>query len=107
MESLTKRENEVAFETSMGLSEKMVGDKLNISPKTVSKHKQTIREKTGANNDKDLTRMYVLSNLHKFLITVVFLAIQMFTVFVTQDGQERMFRRASKSGKRTRKELII
>jgi Response regulator containing a CheY-like receiver domain and an HTH DNA-binding domain len=97
MKTLTKREHEVAEKISNGFSEKMIADKLCIAHGTVRKHKNNIQQKLGAFNDKDVVRIYVLSNLEKFVfLFFITLQIQM-SVSVT-DLNVRVFR-SVRSGK--------
>jgi DNA-binding CsgD family transcriptional regulator len=100
MEILTKREDEVALQNAWGLSEKMIAAKLFISRLTVRKHKGNIMKKWNAANDKDMTRIYVLSNPQKFMLTL-FIALQ-FGMIYTQDSSVRVFKtaRAAKTAKR-------
>lgn len=97
MDQLTIRENQIGYETCLGLSEKMVAEKLFISEKTVHTHKKNIRKKIGAANDKDLVRMYVLSNIQKFMLAV-FMALQCHMTFIASDFDVKRVR-----GKRVNK----
>ena len=56
-EMLTRRESEVLKEITDGSSNKEVGRKLGISPRTVEVHRARIMEKLGARNAADLVRI--------------------------------------------------
>lgn len=56
-ELLTRRESEVLKEITDGSSNKEVGRKLGISPRTVEVHRARIMEKLGARNAADLVRI--------------------------------------------------
>lgn len=57
VELLTRREKEVLKEITDGSSNKEVGRKLGISPRTVEVHRARIMEKLGARNAADLVRI--------------------------------------------------
>jgi len=48
--SLTEREQEVLILIAEGMSNKDIGNTLNISPRTVDSHRTNIRNKTGIKN---------------------------------------------------------
>lgn len=58
---LTKREIEILKLVADGKSLKEIGDKLFISLKTVSSHKENIKHRLGLDNDVKLT-LYALRN---------------------------------------------
>lgn len=58
---ISKRENEVLVLISQGLSNKEIGEKLFISPKTVDNHRTNLLSKTGTNNSASLI-MYAIKN---------------------------------------------
>src|SRR6476661_7711937 len=60
---LTPREREVLAQIAEGASNKEVGRRLGISPRTVEVHRARIMEKIGARNAADLVRI-VLSSGH-------------------------------------------
>jgi len=47
---ISKREREILFLMSDGFSNKMIAEKLNISEKTVKRHRENMQDKTGASN---------------------------------------------------------
>ena len=55
--SLTPRERQVLAEVMAGASNKEVGRKLGISPRTVEVHRARVMEKLGAKNACDLVRI--------------------------------------------------
>lgn len=57
--SISKRENEIIEELSHGLSEKEIGEKLYISPKTVSNHLDNIRRKLGVSKNIEIVAYYI------------------------------------------------
>lgn len=61
-EHLTRREKEVLKEITDGSSNKEVGRKLGISPRTVEVHRARIMEKLGARNAADLVRIVLGGN---------------------------------------------
>lgn len=56
---ISKRENEVIEELAHGLSEKEIGEKLFISPKTVKIHLDNIRKKIGVSKNIEIVAYYV------------------------------------------------
>lgn len=56
-ERLTPRESEVLDVIATGASNKEVGRRLGISPRTVEVHRARIMEKLGARNSADLVRI--------------------------------------------------
>lgn len=57
--SISKRETEIIEELSHGLSEKEIGEKLYISPKTVSNHLDNIRRKLGVSKNIEIVAYYI------------------------------------------------
>lgn len=107
MKRLTKQENAISYLIASGYSEKEIASKLFIAESTVHTHARNIRRKIHARSAVDVARFYILANPKMFFIATMFLVIQLFTVFVNQDGQEKRFRRLSRNGRRARKELTI
>lgn len=60
-ETLSDREFEILKLLATGLSVKVIGEQLNISPKTVSTYRARIVEKTGLHSNAELAR-YVMEN---------------------------------------------
>ena len=73
---LTLRESQICELVSHGNSEKQIAYQLHISEKTVSTHTKNIRRKLGAACAVDIARWYILNNLQKFVVTMVFVFIQ-------------------------------
>lgn len=57
--SISKRENEIIENLSHGLSEKEIGEKMYISPKTVSNHLDNIRRKLGVSKNIEIVAYYI------------------------------------------------
>lgn len=57
--SISKRENEIIENLSHGLSEKEIGEKMYISPKTVSNHLDNIRRKLGVTKNIEIVAYYI------------------------------------------------
>lgn len=60
--SLTKREREVLHLLSEGLTSKEIGDRLCISPRTVDKHRENLKEKLGVRNAVEAVRIFFRHN---------------------------------------------
>jgi two-component system response regulator FixJ len=58
-ELLSKRQREVMELAAAGLSNKEIGAKLSISPKTVENHRAWVMERIGARNVADLVRIAI------------------------------------------------
>lgn len=56
---LTKREQEIIDCMSHGYSQKEIGDKLNIAPKTVSCHLESIRKKIGVTKNTEILAYFI------------------------------------------------
>jgi DNA-binding CsgD family transcriptional regulator len=73
METLTKRELEIADLIHQGFFEKEIAERLFVSPQTVHTHKKHIFQKMGARNIADITRMYILDLKRPLaIITMIF-----------------------------------
>ena len=56
---LTEREQEIIDWMSHGYSQKEIGDKLNIAPKTVSCHLESIRKKIGVTKNTEILAYFI------------------------------------------------
>lgn len=59
IERLTRREREVLEGVASGLSNRLIGDKLSISPRTVEIHRANMLNKMGANHTSDAIRIAI------------------------------------------------
>lgn len=57
--SITPREKDIIEYLCHGMSEKEIGEKLYISPKTVSNHLDNIRRKLGVNKNIEIVAYYI------------------------------------------------
>jgi len=62
--SLTRREYQVAESVSHGLQNKEIAKKLGISPKTVEVYRHNALQKMHADSTAELTRLWMLAELH-------------------------------------------
>jgi two-component system, LuxR family, response regulator FixJ len=60
LKTLSERQRQVMELAVAGLSNKEIGSRLNISPKTVENHRAWVMERTGAKNLADLVRIAML-----------------------------------------------
>lgn len=100
---LSTREKEIAALVTRDYSEKMIGDVLYISPGTVHKHTSNIRKKLGVSTAVGIAVKYLQSLDHpkQFVISIVFLLIQMSAIVNVDDDQiRRMSRRSNRTSKR-------
>ena len=58
-DGLTKREREVLAGVAGGLSNRMIGEKLSISPRTVEIHRANMLTKMGANHTSEAIRIAI------------------------------------------------
>lgn len=56
---ISNRENEIIECLSHGLTEKEIGEKLYISPKTVDRHIDNIKKKIGVNKNVEIIAYYI------------------------------------------------
>lgn len=56
---ISNRENQIIEGLSHGLTEKEIGEKLYISPKTVDRHIDNIKKKIGVNKNIEIVAYYV------------------------------------------------
>jgi two-component system response regulator FixJ len=59
VERLTRREREVLAELAGGLSNRLIGEKLNIGPRTVETHRANMLNKMGANHTSEAIRIAI------------------------------------------------
>jgi two-component system invasion response regulator UvrY len=59
VEALSPREFEVFRLRAEGLSVNAIAELLNVSPKTVGHHNTSVKQKLGATNDAELTRLAI------------------------------------------------
>lgn len=59
VENLTRREREVLVGVATGLSNRLIGDKLCISPRTVEIHRANMLNKMGANHTSEAIRIAI------------------------------------------------
>lgn len=59
IERLTRREREVLSGVASGLSNRLIGEKLSISPRTVEIHRANMLHKLGANHTSDAIRIAI------------------------------------------------
>lgn len=59
VERLTRREREVLAGVAGGLSNRLIGEKLNISPRTVEIHRANMLSKMGANHTSEAIRIAI------------------------------------------------
>lgn len=65
VERLTRREREVLGGVASGLSNRLIGEKLSISPRTVEIHRANMLNKLGANHTSDAIRIAIEASLVK------------------------------------------
>jgi len=63
VERLTRREREVLAGVAGGLSNRLIGEKLNISPRTVEIHRANMLSKMGANHTSEAIRIAIEASL--------------------------------------------
>jgi two-component system response regulator FixJ len=63
VERLTKREREVLAGVADGLSNRLIGEKLEISPRTVEIHRANMLTKMGANHTSEAIRLAIEASL--------------------------------------------
>lgn len=63
VERLTKREREVLSGVAGGLSNRLIGERLNISPRTVEIHRANMLSKMGANHTSEAIRIAIEASL--------------------------------------------
>lgn len=63
IDRLTRREREVLGGVASGLSNRLIGEKLSISPRTVEIHRANMLHKLGANHTSDAIRIAIQASL--------------------------------------------
>lgn len=63
VEKLTRREREVLGGVASGMSNRLIGEKLSISPRTVEIHRANMLNKLGANHTSDAIRIAIEASL--------------------------------------------
>jgi two-component system, LuxR family, response regulator FixJ len=63
VERLTRREREVLAGVAGGLSNRLIGEKLSISPRTVEIHRANMLNKMGANHTSEAIRIAIEASL--------------------------------------------
>jgi len=63
LDRLTKREREVLDGVASGLSNRLIGEKLAISPRTVEIHRANMLNKLGANHTSEAIRIAIEASL--------------------------------------------
>jgi len=63
VDRLTRREREVLGGVASGLSNRLIGEKLSISPRTVEIHRANMLNKLGANHTSDAIRIAIEASL--------------------------------------------
>ncbi len=63
IDRLTRREREVLGGVASGLSNRLIGEKLSISPRTVEIHRANMLNKLGANHTSDAIRIAIEASL--------------------------------------------
>ena len=109
MDVLSERENEIALQLTLGLSQKEIADKLFVSPHTVRNHLVNIQKKTDSRGAVDIVRKYILAldEPKRFFKAMGFLAIQLFIIFSLQDMDLRKGRRGRRGREYYSNELIL
>ena len=63
VQKLTRREREVLTGVAAGLSNRLIGEKLSISPRTVEIHRANMLNKMGANHTSEAIRIAIEASL--------------------------------------------
>lgn len=77
METLTKRELQIADLIHQGFVEKEIADRLFLSPGTIHTYKKRLCQKIGARNIADITRIYILDLKRPKTILFMFIALSL------------------------------
>lgn len=102
---LTRQEYRIAKLIAEEQSEKMIADSLYISPKTVPVHKKNIRKKLGVKTNVGVAIRFVqsLEQPKKFVVALVLLLVQTFSVLCTNLDDVRVFRSSTRTLKTVRR----
>ncbi len=68
LKAMTSREKEILDFVMKGFSNKLIGEKLNISPKTVSIHRSNLMKKVSAKNAAELVRIVVNNGINSSVL---------------------------------------
>lgn len=105
MATLTPRENTIAELIAFGFSEIEISTKLFIAESTVHTHAKNIRKKIKARSAVDVTRFFILSNLQKFIVAIVFLMLQSYMIISADMYDYRRVKTGKKITKTRRYEI--
>ena len=96
---LTDREYQIAGCIAADLSEKMIAEKLFISPGTVHTHKKNIRKKWNVKSAVGIAVKYILQleEPKKFAIAMLFISLQFSMVFYNNQFEIRKVKKARNS----------
>ena len=95
---LTDREYQIAGCIASDLSEKMIAEKLFISPGTVHTHKKNIRKKWNVSSAVGIAVKYImtLEDPKKFAMALLFVCIQFTMVFSNDQFDIRKVKKAKR-----------
>lgn len=95
---LTNREFTIADQITRGYTEAEIADNLYISQSTVHNHAYNIRKKLNARCAVDIARKFILSleNPKAYFLSLLFLIIQMHSIFNISNNDMRVFKKGAK-----------
>lgn len=88
METLTKRELQVADLIHQGYIEKEIADRLFLSPGTIHTYKKRLCHKMGARNIADITRIFILDLKRPRTILIMFFALSLQGLSMLMDNTD-------------------